>query len=466
MEDINSYFLRNIAKAEKQGTDLRADCLTKGGCCSDIRRWFKGQYYTIVRDKDLKVTKDLFERWVNTLMAENFPILGFKRNDIIPKDNNLFENKQTQVVKQATHFMNPIHKEIIHGLAQSIGGKKEVYIRGTDRGENLYYWTGANMKKGVITKVNESNGLIHIKIVEHELDLLIGDVHEVEIQAFNDYDSNIPLISEKELGAKPKEEKKSNYYGAYLVTVDSTKLSSNELLATHSLLRHSWATKYQGFVEMFYTMKEAVPEATFFELLLMVHIKGNYTGYYGIYEPGNKGGFMPTSKIMKALKINSQGNINVSVHADPKMRDLHANACKYIKEKNYRKGYETMLIASYGSKNKEVRTVVAISDHGHLTKDSEYNIIDESYNAYKVTADDFAFRWYQKKRFNKVKVLVDCEDMKSEHPCKEKVVEAEIPRDRVTPEGMVQPQPPPSYATYTYSYGSSTTSADGSAPIR
>jgi len=421
-----SYFICNADKAEKDSDNLSA-YFQKAGCCSGIRDWVNNSYFSVVRKIDLTVNHKVYESWIETLIENNFPITEFKENDLIPKETDLFSEKTVTKNKIAQYAKHPNYRDLLVSIEKSITKGNKIFVRGTDRGEDLYYWTATSMKKGQIIGVDNSLGLVTVKILEHDLDLLHGDSHDVELQVFNDYDSNIPMISELELGEVKVKKPETKYLDGYLIKVDSTNLSSKEVLAVHSLIRYGWHTNYTNFIDNFFTVKKAVPEATFFELLLMVSFAGNYSGYHSIFEPNNKGGFMPSSKIVKNLN-SSPDNINGSVYQEPKLKDLHANAIKFLKAGNWRKGYEDMLVASYGSKNKELRTIKALSDFGQLTKKVDYTIIDENYSSYKVTADDFSFRWYKKERFSTPKIITDFKEPKPEDQTAEAMSEESLIR--------------------------------------
>lgn len=449
-----SYFLHPVETVRKNAKDLR-NYLNKAGCCSGISNWIKEEYYSVVKPSDLTVKPKMFIEWIRVLMGESFPIVEVKQNDFIPKDTDMFKEKSTTVTT-AIHFKNPVYMDTLMAIGKRLQKGEKVYVRGTERGEALYNWTDSQLKKAEVVNVNPNNGFMDIKILEHDLDLLHGDIHDVELQAFNDYDSNIPLITEKELGKEVKKEDPT-YYDCILVRVDAKGLNHNELLAVHSLIRYGWHSKYTQLIQRFFEARAAVPEATFFELLLMVSIRGNYSGYYSIFEPSHKGGFMPSSKIMNNLK-NAKSDINGCVYQKLNIPDIYENAKKFLRESNpnYRKGYEALLISSYGSKNKELRCVKAKEDFGQLTGDKEYTIIDENYGSFKVTADDYSFRWYKKERFKSPKVLVDFNEPK-DTPKSAESLEADAAQRQ---QQMMQEQargqrpPQPQAADRQYVYGS------------
>lgn len=59
-------------------------------------------------------------------------------------------------------------------------------VTGNALSDDWYAWTNSKMKKGVITKLFEENpGLVRVKILDHEDELMIGGVHAVESKYFD-----------------------------------------------------------------------------------------------------------------------------------------------------------------------------------------------------------------------------------------------------------------------------------------
>jgi len=387
-----SLFIFDADLAEKE--PLKAK-VANWGCCANISEKVTPYYSFIPKDK-IRISRELLINWVDAIIAEGLPISRVRDNDIVAKNWRQQKVLLYSNCKSYELFLNNVKK--------AISAKKPIIVKGTKKGQEYYNYTHQEMLRGEIVEVDSSQRIV-IKILNHKHDTFEGETAIVHPLYFT-HEDGTPLLDEKVL---KKEEfgDKQVFYPGYLVRVDVDKVKNTERLFIHTLLRFAWHESYSGFIESYFNMKKDVPEADFFELLVMVSVAGNYSGGNGICQnPEHANYFRKKKDILTDLRKGSA--INTSFTAPPMVSiGNYSEIQQNLRGNNVRKAYEDLLYASYGKKNKEVLTAVSIQDYGELTKGNKYIIRNENERSYKVLADDYCERWYRKARFSNLKTEIE-----------------------------------------------------------